>query len=103
VWSSPLPASGLVLSTALTDNLRWSAPLEPGASIPTYDLLRSPEAAGFVGAGCIESGQTDLVATDAASPPPGGLYAYLVRVLNPCGNSLGRFSSGAPRVAPTCP
>lgn len=101
--SAPSPAQEMRLSKELDDNLVWLAPGQPGAAAVTYDLLRSADAPSFVSATCLESGETDTVATDVLEPAPGALLAYLVRVTNGCGSNLGHGSDGSPRTGATCP
>jgi hypothetical protein len=70
----------------------------------SYDVLRSSAAADFMGATCVASGQSGLTASDPVlPPPPGQLHAYLVRVSNGCGDTLGADSTGAARSGADCP
>ena len=99
-WSVPSPAYGLTLSQATIDNLNWSAPLAPGATGVTYDVLRSGDVTDFTSASCVESGGTNTTSTDTATPAPDEVHFYLIRVQNSCGSTLG---NAPPRSGATCP
>ena len=103
LWSAPSPAQQLRLSREPAGNLVWLAPAQPGAAGVTYDLLRGVDATDFAGASCVESGETDLSATDLLEPVAGELLVYLVRVTNGCGSNLGSRSNGTPRTGAACP
>lgn len=83
--------------------LFWSI---PDGGVSHYDVLRSSDPADFVtNATCLESVYLNT-ATDLENPPPGTVYAYLVRGVNACPNgvgSLGSDSEGAPRTGRSCP
>jgi hypothetical protein len=94
------PGSALVLT--------WTPPADAGGNTPVvYDVLRSDNPGNFLGpAVCLESLDTDLTATDAATPPADVAYSYLVRARNACPytpGSLGNASNGAPRAGRNCP
>ena len=69
----------------------------------SYDLLRSTAAGDFSGSAiCLESADTDLVATD--SDLPGAVFYYLARARNSCAaGTSGTDSAGTPRSVPVCP
>lgn len=103
LWSVPGPSDGLRLARAEVENVQWEAPPEPGSAAgPSYDLLRSLDPADFGAAVCLESAETDTVATDTDVPGPGVLHAYLVRAANACGSTLGTDSTGTPRSGAAC-
>ena len=112
VWGRPGEATTLRLAhnrgTGIS-SLTWSAPAFSGTTAPlVYDVLRSPVPSSFVGpATCLESDGTDLLATDATTPPSGTLSAFLVRAQNACpaigSGSLGSSSAGVERPGRTCP
>ena len=80
----------------------WAeSPVEPGAALLAYDLLRSVDSGDFDSGTCIESG-IDTIATDAAVPAGGQVYYYLIRSRNRCGGNLGTDSSGQPRTGIAC-
>ena len=74
-----------------------------GSTFEVYDVVRSTDPSNFSGAACIETGDSDTLATDAALPLSGELYCYLVQPRNGCGATLGTNSSGNPRPTVTCP
>jgi choice-of-anchor B domain-containing protein len=98
VWNDPTPAQALTLTESALDNLTWSAPVSPGATSVTYDLLRSGDPGDFMSGVCMDSG-TATTATDAAVPAPGAVWYYLIRVENSCGANIGSAS----RQAAACP
>jgi hypothetical protein len=90
----------------LRATLIWSAPAGPGGAPVLFDVIRAASPADFVtGAVCVESGDGgDTMATDAAEPSEGGMFAYVVRAGNACGSgSAGLRSDGAPRTVRACP
>lgn len=99
-WDVPSPARDLTLSDAATDNLSWLAPIAPGGNLVLYDVLRSADPSSFGGAVCVESGDSDTLATESAEPAQGQTYYYLIRALNVCGGTLG---NDPPRSGGTCP
>jgi hypothetical protein len=103
LWSTPSAVEDLFLSVAATDNVTWTPPTAPGATSVSFDLLRSTGAADFAAATCLETGETDTVATDDTDPLPGETFFYLVRVVNGCGQTLGTDSADQPRTGVICP
>ena len=95
---APSPALGLQVGA---DTVSWQAPLEGDGVL--FDLLSSDASDGWSGATCLSGGQTATTAGDTRVPQPGGLYYYLVRSHNGCGESLGSDSNLTPRSAPDCP
>jgi hypothetical protein len=73
---------------------------DTGAAVPRFDILRSTNPADFTAAAYVESGGTDRIGSDAASPV--GLFAYIVRVRNACAGNAGSRSDGVPRMAAAC-
>jgi len=109
VWGRPSPTGTLTLSETSGATLTWTAPANPGAASVTYEALRveSLELLEFVASCLADADPTDLVASDAADPDPGGVFHYLVRATNGCpgpaGNgSLGPDSNGADRKGASC-
>jgi hypothetical protein len=110
LWSAPGEAFDVQLAHDATQgitSLTWTAPLDPGAAVVWYDVLRSDTPAGFAAAGiCVESDDgTDTSATDAEMPGETGLY-FLVRGENACPGgmgSVGTDSNGVDREAVACP
>jgi choice-of-anchor B domain-containing protein len=100
VWSAPSPARELVVGLT---GLGWQPPANPGGNATLYDVLRSDDPADFGLATCIEPGESDTVATDAATPVSNGLYSYLVRAHNDCGSTLGLDSQLVARTGAACP
>ena len=92
-----------MLTLDVTGDISWSSPLEPGADTVSFDLLRVAGAPDFMAATCVESDESDLVAFDAATPPAGELWSYLVRSENACGSTLGTASIGTQRPGVSCP
>ncbi len=89
------------------DNLSWSPPLDPGGTVPVvYDTLRSPDPDDFqTSAVCLESDDSDTIATDADVPASGDSFNYLVRSENTCPGpgTLGFDSSNNERMGIACP
>ncbi|HEV8201204.1 MAG TPA: hypothetical protein VGS03_14380 [Candidatus Polarisedimenticolia bacterium] len=89
-------------------SLTWSPPAGSYGAPGTvaYDVIRSTSANDFVGPGvCLETNDaSDTAASDAAIPPVGQVYYYVVRPENPCGFGIAwRDSTGAARPARSCP
>ena len=108
VWSAPSEAQSLLIALRvdrLTADLTWSAPGQPGCIAPWYDVVRSPTANEWDGAGvsCVVSGQFEASVADVEQPPTGQIYFYLVRAENVCGGTLGVDSGGTPRTGASCP
>jgi subtilisin family serine protease len=101
LWAGPSPALDLVGTTDAGATFSWTAPTDPGAAAVTYDLLRSTAAADFTAATCVASGLTSTTATDPDPAP--GIFYYLVRANNGCGQSLGMTGAGQPRGGTGCP
>ncbi len=69
-----------------------------------YDVVRSTSASDFTTGTCVEKGDGDTAATDAAVPASGQVFHYLVRGGNPCGvGTLGYRSNGVERTGVVCP
>ena len=83
--------------------MNWQPPSSPGGASLLYDVLRSPDLSNFGSAACVETDDSDTTATDAATPLPGNLYGYLIRVKNECGETLGQNSGGLLRGGDSCP
>jgi choice-of-anchor B domain-containing protein len=98
-WEIPSATSSLLLTEAAADNISWLGSAAPGGIQPLYDVLRSLSASDFMSGACMESGESDTLATDAAIPQPGEFYYYLIRAHNSCGGTLG----DAGRTGVTCP
>lgn len=102
-WQTPGPARELRLAGGVPTPLTWLAPEQAGAEDLRFDLLISEDPRDFSAAACLDGGLVAPASEDSASPPPGGMRAYLVRSRNACGVNLGLASSGVPRTAPACP
>ena len=100
-WEPPGAIGDLLLDHRNPTRLSWNAPMEPGAHAPSFDVLRSADPSNFTAATCVESGGSNSIAEDAATPA--GLFAYVVRVRNACGGYAGTRSDGTPRVTAPCP
>ena len=87
----------------LRATLAWTPPATGPVAL-TYDVVRTSNPADFVtNRVCVESDGSDTTAVDAAIPPPGGLFTYVVRVQGCGGQTAGRGSNGQPRVVGPCP
>ena len=105
LWSLPGEALNLVFG-ADRRTMAWAAPVEHGgsAAVLSYDVLRATAPAGFSAGVCVATDQTELTAEDAESPGVGGVFHYLARATNGCGDgSLGRDGAGDGRAGRTCP
>ena len=104
-WTIPSPAEDLLVGIGVTnkDGLTWQPPLSLGGAAVLYDLLRSSDLSDFSGAACVETAESDTVATDTTNPVPGEVFGYLIRVKNDCGETLGQSFGAAPRSGGTCP
>jgi hypothetical protein len=103
--SDEVPGFFLEHNSSGTTILTWSPPLNPGTLAIAYDVLRSAAADDFgPAADCLESDDTNTLATDS-SPPAGGLAFYLVRAQSTCPSGEGTVGDGSagPRSARTCP
>ena len=80
--------------------LSWTAPANPGATVPTYDLLRatSPE---MTSPDCLQTDDTVTAVIDGSIPADG--YYYVVRVRSGCGENAGADYGGMPRTPEACP
>ncbi len=101
VWATPSDVINFYINQETTNNLTWSAPIEPGCVQPVYDVLRSVSASDFSSAYCVVSNITSLSATDNEAPSP--ILFYLVRVENSCGSNMGTDSNNNPRSGASCP
>jgi len=82
----------------------WTEPEATGCTAPTYDLIRSTSPDDFSGASCKESSISITTGQDEdPAPGPGITYFYLIRVENPCGETLGKDSTDTPRTGIACP
>ena len=93
-----------MFSKEAVDNLTWTAPADPGATVYVYDVLTSrlPNDWSIFEAECVESDDTDTVATESSSPLAGEIYHYLVRVENACGGNMGAESDLTSRTGRDC-
>jgi N-acetylneuraminic acid mutarotase len=106
VWGTPTATQDLLFTDHTT--LSWTAPAEPGGTMPVYDLLRSSDFSDFgTAATCIETDSPSTTSTDTAVPSLGGAFTYLPRAETDCPGggqgSLGSSSDGTPRTGRTCP
>ncbi|MCP3982196.1 MAG: hypothetical protein GY716_23050 [bacterium] len=108
VWEFPGEVSGLMLAqlegvTTLTFDPVSNPGAAPGAF--TYEVVRSTEADDFITSPqCVESDDTDTMATDSTTPPSGTLFHYVVQARNLCGvGSAGVSSTAEPRASGGCP
>ncbi len=102
-WTLPTAAENLFVGITGKDGMAWQAPSSLGGTSVLYDLLRSSDLSDFGGGACVETDDTDTVATDTTNPVPGEVYGYLIRVKNDCGGTLGQSAGAAPRSGGTCP
>ena len=111
-WATPGETQSIVLShntsTGVT-TLSWATPSSPGGTSLAYDTLRSTDPSDFTVATCVEQNDSsNMIATDATTPPLGAAYYYLVRGENVCPigfgiGSVGTDSAGVPRASRLCP
>ena len=100
-WRTPSPARTLEVSGGeMGLVLAWQAPLDPGASTMSYDVLRSADPSGFMSAECVA---TAIEGTSVTITPASGNEFYLVRSRDACGGTLGMDSTGSERPGPACP
>ena len=112
LWARSQPVGQVKLARAAggfgSAVLSWDPILDPGGSSAslTYEVVRSRVASNFLDHPtdtCLDPGGTELQFTDAAVPPPGGIFFYLVRGRNACGpGSAGTRSNGTPRAVRDC-
>jgi hypothetical protein len=108
-WRLPGEARNLTLThdggTGAT-TLTWDVPAELGGTSVGHDVPRSSQASLFTPAPhCVEIfDAADTQAVDGDSPAPGGLYYYLVRAVDHCGNlgPSGTDWAGAARSVDVC-
>jgi len=99
VWAPPTDPHDLLLPT--NTGLSWFPPNTKGARSVLYDVLRSESAGDFLAAVCLESNDTNTMASDTVVP--GSIFYYLVRAKNGCGSSMGTSSRGIPHAGRSCP
>ena len=97
------PVSSIRTFRTVDGGRTWQESTMLPPAIQGYDVLRA-RAASLFGV-CLESDDaSDTVALDQGVPGPGGVYHYLVRAVNVCGDgSLGQDSTGSARNGPACP
>jgi serine protease AprX len=100
-WTLAGDIDDLELGGGANTTLHWTQPANVGATTFAYDVLRSAVRSDFSGAVCVESGQSDTIATDGTLPAE--LFYYLVQTVNACGANPGRTSAGNLRNTRTCP
>jgi hypothetical protein len=106
-WATPGQTQNLRFTSKTV--LTWSAPAAPGAPLSKllYDALRTPSAASFTVAACVESDDgPNTTATDPAVPTAGKAYFYLTRAQDQCPLSsgpLGTDSDGVETIGRNCP
>lgn len=110
VWRTPGEVvGGAAAKSGAILTLTWSPPADPGATAPTYDVLRSSDPKSFTGASAIclaDPNPSDTTVSDTQNPLPNKLFAYLIRAKNGCAagvGSLGTNSQGVPRSGRSCP
>jgi hypothetical protein len=111
VWSTPGEAKNLVVTKqAGTTLLSWSPPLDRGAAVVAYEVLRSTSVSDFVSpAVCLAlADPSQAAAADAQTPALGERFGYLVRAENACPGGvgtgpLGFASTGQERLGRSCP
>jgi len=111
VWSTPGEVRNLVAAQqAGTTLLSWSPPLDAGATVVAYSVLRSTSASDFVSAAvCLAlADPSQAAATDPQTPAADELFCYLARAENACPGGLGTgplglASTGAERLGRNCP
>ena len=81
--------------------ISWTQPEDVGATIFSYDLLRTTLAGDLAGSTCVVSGQSGTTAAD--STMPGQAFYYVVQTVNPCGPNPGSTSDGTIRNTSVCP
>lgn len=113
VWQRPGEAQELRLAHSTltgTTALSWNPPATLGGTTATYDTLRSVNPANFTASAaiCLETQGLDQQSSDAAVPPGGTAFSYLVRARNACPSGvgvgpLGRNSRLGVRSGRNCP
>ena len=98
------PPDEVGMSVALgpaAEQISWSA-VPQATSYSVYrGSITEEEAFAYVHA-CHEPASPDATSQDGETPPPGGLFYYLVSAGNSCGQGpLGFDSNGSPRPNPT--
>ena len=109
VWARTQAVGQVKLAKAGTVSvISWNPILDTGgAGNPfTYEIVRSRVPSNFAThptATCLNPGGTELQFNEAATPPPGGVFFYIVRGRNTCGpGNPGTRSNGTPRDAKDC-
>jgi hypothetical protein len=88
-WSAPGPSGTLLfgVQTETSAPLTWGPPACMGGApgVLLYDTIRSTSPSNFTtGAVCVETNGSDTSTLDAASPPPGQVFYYIVSPENGC-------------------
>jgi hypothetical protein len=104
-WNVPGEARDLQLVDEMS--VGWTPPFVWGASMLTFDLIRTSVAADFLdSAVCVAVESPDTSTTDAAIPAAGEAFFYLARARNRCPGGtgiLGASSGGQPTQGRPCP
>ncbi|MCU0254841.1 MAG: hypothetical protein MUE47_09930, partial [Acidobacteria bacterium] len=99
-WALPGEVVGVAFAADRT-TLEWSSAAPASGPATVHDVYREDEGHGppgsAPGGSCLATGEPGSSASDAATPPPGTAWRYLVRGRNACG--AGPWSAGAPEIA----
>jgi len=100
LWGAPGAVSDVLAGHSDVTEFTWSAPPVQGASVLTYDLVRSESADDFTTATCVSA---KAIETTSADPDvPGNIFFYLVRSRNGCGSTVETDSFGTVRSVRGC-
>ena len=107
VWATPGEVRDLILAPGKFGTvLSWSPPLDPGASIVTYEVLRARNPSNFLlNTTCLAPTDPTATSMNDVEEPAVGMFAYLVRAVVACPGgvgTLGAGSDGVPRQGKSC-
>lgn len=108
-WATPGEVVGLLVHRGSAGEmmLDWSRPIEPGATRPAYDVLRSNVASDFAtNPACVPGGDPTASSRTDFDILAGGRLFYLVRARSTCALGVGTSgtdSFGTLRLTASCP
>jgi len=107
VFAAPGEVTGLAFASDRV-TLSWASAAPAAGTATTHQVLRGSVSGLPVSGGatesCLSPGTAAASFVDAAMPPPGAGFWYLVRAVNACGQGgYGTTSGGQSRTSATCP
>lgn len=105
-WALPGEVVGVAFAADRT-TLEWSSAAPASGPATVHDVYREAEGHGppgsAPGGSCLATGEPGSSASDAATPPPGTAWRYLVRGRNACGAGPWAPAAAIPGCGPAGP